>query len=146
MWRTTCYQRFIQICIFYTQNKLSTWEIWCVPLIVLTVKSNAMVRRPKSKSFVILSCRYDKQESIEWNFLNLCRTLLSGKKFIVWSWIICPIILEISSSSKMGMKFFGSVILKLNFCNFGFIWEGGEFDEKIANFSHKCTKFIWAVF
>ena len=37
-------------------------------------------------------------------------TLLSDRKFIVWSWIIRSIILEISRSSEMGLKFFGSVL------------------------------------
>ena len=72
------------------------------------------VRRPESKPFVILSWRYDKQVSVEWNFLKpdwyLYRTLLSDRKFIVWSWIIRSIILETSGSSEMSLKFFGSVL------------------------------------
>ena len=34
----TCYWCFIQICIFYTGNKLSNWKIWCVPLDCLISK------------------------------------------------------------------------------------------------------------
>ena len=70
------------------------------------------VKRPESKPFVILSWRYDKQVSVEWNFLKpdryLCRTLLSYRKFIIWSWITHSIILEIRGSSGMGLKFIGS--------------------------------------
>ena len=40
----------------------------------------------------------------------LYRTLLSDRKFIVWSWIMRSIILEISGSSEMGLKFFESVL------------------------------------
>ena len=113
------------------------------------------VRRPKLKPFVILSWRYDKQVSVEWNFLKpdwyLYRALLSDRKFIAWSWIIRSIILEISGSSEMGLKFFGSVlrpfiIQRLNLCNFTFIWERGEFDGKITNLSYRCTKYIWTIF
>ena len=72
------------------------------------------VRRTESKPFVILSWRYDKQVSVEWNFLKpdwyLYMTLLSDRRFIVWLWIICSIILEISGSREMGLKFFGSVL------------------------------------
>ena len=64
--------------------------------------------------FVILSWRYDKQVSIEWNFLKpdwyLYRALLSDGKFIVSSWIIRSIILEICGSSEMVLKFFWSVL------------------------------------
>ena len=77
-------------------------------------KSTVPVRRPESKPFVILSWKYDKKLSFEWNFQktdwNLYRTLLSDRKFIVWSWIICCAILEISGSRKMGLKFFGPVL------------------------------------
>ena len=72
------------------------------------------VRRPELKPFVILSWRYDKQESVEWNFVTsdwyLYRALLSNRKLIVWSWIIRSIISEKSGSSEMGLKFFGSVL------------------------------------
>ena len=113
-----------------------------------------LVRRPESKPFAVLSRRYDKQESVECNFLkpdwNLYRELLSDRKFVVWSWIIRSIILEISGSNKMSLKLVGSVLrpfcAKANFCNFSFIWERDEFDGKIANLSYKCTKCIWAVF
>ena len=68
----------------------------------------------ESKLFVILSWRHDKQESVECHFLkpdwNLYRTLLSDRKFIVWPWIIRFIILEISGSSEIGLKLFGSVL------------------------------------
>ena len=98
------------------------------------------VRRPKLKPFVILSWSYDKQVSAEWNFLKpdwyLYRALLSDRKFIAWSWIIRSIILEISGSSEMGLKFFGSVlrpfiIQRLNLCNFTFIWERGNLMERL---------------
>ena len=72
------------------------------------------VRRLESKAFVILSWRYDKQVSVEWKFLKpdwyLYRIFLPHRKFIVWSWIIHYIILELSGSSEMGLKFFGSVL------------------------------------
>ena len=72
------------------------------------------VRKSESRPFVILSWWYDKQVSVEWKFLKpdwyLCRALLSDRKFIVWSWIIRSIILEISGSSEVGLKFFGSVL------------------------------------
>ena len=68
----------------------------------------------ESKLFVILSWRHDKQESVGCHFLkpdwNLYRTLLSDRKFIVWPWIIRFIILEISGSSEIGLKLFGSVL------------------------------------
>ena len=52
--------------------------------------------------------------SVEWNFWKpdwyLYSSLLSDRKFIVWSWIIRSIILEISGSSEVGLKFFGSVL------------------------------------
>ena len=131
---TTCYWRFIRIWTFYADNKLSIWEIWCVPLDCLISKTfflikmlwsivssvfcksirSIPVRRPESNPFVISSWRYDKQASVEWNFRKpdwyLYKTLLSNRKFIVWSWIIRSIILEISGSSEMGLKFFGSVL------------------------------------
>ena len=55
------------------------------------------------------------QTSVCWmNFWKpdwyLYRTLLSDRKFIFWSWIICSIILETSGSSEMGLKSFGSVL------------------------------------
>ena len=72
------------------------------------------VRRSESKPFMILSWRYDKQVSVEWNFLKpdwyLHRKLLSGRMFIVWSRIIHSITLEINGSSEMGLKFFGSIL------------------------------------
>ena len=37
-------------------------------------------------------------------------TLLSDRKFIVWSWIIRSINLEISGSSEISLKFFRSVL------------------------------------
>ena len=65
------------------------------------------VRTLDSKAFVILSWRY---ESVEWNFLkpdwNLYVTLFSDKRVIVWSWKIFFIVLEISGSCEIGLKFF----------------------------------------
>ena len=70
--------------------------------------STILVRRPESKLFAILSRIYDKQESVECNFLkpdwNLCRTLLCDRKFVVWLWIIRSKILESRGSSKMGVQ------------------------------------------
>ena len=72
------------------------------------------VRRTESKPFVILSWRYDKQVTVERHFLKpdwyLYMTLLSDRRFMVWSWIIRSITLQISESSEMGLKFFGSVL------------------------------------
>ena len=122
-----CYWFFIWIYIFFTDNNFSLWAIRCVPLDCLISKiykryflikmlqsivSNAickslrtiLVRRSKSKGFVILSWRYDSQESVKWNFRN------PDRKFIPWSWIICSIILETSCRSQMGLIFFGLVL------------------------------------
>ena len=37
-------------------------------------------------------------------------------------------------------------IQRLNFCDFSFIWERSEFDEKVKNLSYRCTKCNLAVF
>ena len=89
--------------------------LWSIVLIAFCKSIRTIVvRRPELKPFVILSWRYDKQVSVEWNFWKpdwyLYRTLLSDRKFIFWSWIISSIILETSGSSEMGLKSFGSVL------------------------------------
>ena len=88
------------------------------------------VSGPESKPFVILSWRYEKQVSVEWNFVKpdwyLYRTLLSDRKFIVSSWIIPSIILEISGSSEMGLKFSGSVLSLFLYKGFAAIHLSGK--------------------
>ena len=97
-------------------------------------------RRPESKPFVILSWRCEKQVPIEWNFLKLYWylyiRLLSDRKFIVSSWIICSIILEISGSSEMGLKFLGSVLRPflykgLIFATFHLSWKEASLMERL---------------
>ena len=98
------------------------------------------VRRPELKPFVILSCRYDKEVSVKWNFLKpdwyLYMTMSSDRKFIIWSWAICSIILEISGSIEMGLKFFGSVLRPflykgLTFANFYLSGKGVSLMERL---------------
>ena len=95
-----------------------------------------------------------KQRYKLWHFLKsdwyFHRALLSDSQFIVWSWKIHSIVLEISGSSKMSLKFFGSVLRPFLYKGLifvtSFVWERGKFYGKIANLSYMCTKYISAVF
>ena len=136
---------FIQVCI--TDNKLSIWDVWCVPLYFLSSKGSFLKlircdQETRIKTFCNLSWRYDKQESETW---YLYRKLLCDRKYIVWSWIIRSITIEISWRSEVLWVSFETFIQRLNFCDFAFIRERGEFDGKIRNLSYRCTKCIWAV-
>ena len=77
----------------------------------LWINKNHSVQETRIKTF----CDFDMdvwQTSVCWVKFSdwyLYRTLLSDRKFIVWSWIIRSIILEIGGSSEMALKFFESV-------------------------------------
>ena len=112
------------------------------------------VRRPESKPFVILSCRYDKQVSVEWNFLKpdwyLYRTLLSDRKLIVLVMNNSLYNLRDKWKQRDGPEvlwdsFETFFIERLNLCDFIFFWERGEFDGKITNHTYRCAKYIWVV-
>ena len=81
---------------------------------LLSINKNHSGQETRIETFVILSWRYDKQVPVEWNFPKpdwyLYTALSSYRKIIVWSWIICSMILEISRSSELDLKFFGSVL------------------------------------
>ena len=97
---------------------------------------------------------YHKQVHVEWNFPKpewyLYRTLLTDRMFIVWSWIICSIILEISGSSNMGLKFSGSVLRP--FLYKGLIFVTLHLSGKEASLMERLqflaisVKYIWAIF
>ena len=53
---------------------------------------------------------------------------------------------ERDGSEGLWVSFETFFIQRLNFCDFAFIWERGEFDEKIINPSYRFTKCIRVVF
>ena len=91
----------IQVCV--TDNKLSIWDVWCVPLYFLSSKGSFLKficcdQETRIKTFCNLSWRYYKQESETW---YLYRKLLCDRKYIVWSWMIRSITIEISWRSEV---------------------------------------------
>ena len=93
------------------------------------------IRRPETNALVTLSWKYDKQVYVEWHFRKpdcyLYRTLLSGRKFKVWSWIIRSVTLEISGSREMGLKFLRPLLYK------GLTFATLHLSEKEVNFMER---------
>ena len=107
------------------------------------------VREPESKFWFFHRGMTNK--SVEWNFRKpdwyLYKTLLSD------SLIMNNSLYNLRDKCKqrngpeiLWVTFETFFVQRLNFCDFAFIWERGEFDGKITNPSYSYTKCSWAVF
>ena len=83
-----------------------------------------MIRRPELKPFVIChGGMTNKSLKPDW---YLYRKLLCDRKYIVWSWIIRSITIEISWRSEVLWVSFETFIQRLNFCDFNFLHLSGK--------------------